>query len=388
MRPTRSSLSATGEPSNHPITSWTINWGDGTGNQTLSGNPDQHTHVYANAGSYTITASATEDEGTFSASPLNVTAKVVPPDRHDQRSRQHLTTAPVYTLGLSATGQPANHPITGWTINWGDGSAPQTVSGNPSSVTHVYQRRHRSLPDHCQRHRRRRHLQFQLASGLRCCTFRRPHDQRCLECQRGIALHAESFLLRSRAETRFRRGPSTGATERSQTVTGNPTHAVAHATRAGRTITRSAATATDQDGTWPSNSLSVDGQPRASHADAERSLQRQRRLALHAESVRERSRVANETITLVDDHLGGRIGPDRQRQSLVGDAHLSMGPVSETSARRRRTRWATYNSNSITVERAERAAGGHSGRAANADGRVDLAGHCRHVFRTDVPQSA
>ena len=55
-------LSATGEPSNHPITSWTINWGDGTADQTITGNPSSATHVYAEAGSYTITASATEDE--------------------------------------------------------------------------------------------------------------------------------------------------------------------------------------------------------------------------------------------------------------------------------------------------------------------------------------
>ena len=42
-----------------------------------------------------------------------------------------------YTLNLSATETDAD-TISGWTINWGDGSTPQAVSGNPSSVSHVY----------------------------------------------------------------------------------------------------------------------------------------------------------------------------------------------------------------------------------------------------------
>ena len=42
-----------------------------------------------------------------------------------------------YTLHLAERGAPAA-TIQSWTINWGDGSAPQTVTGNPHSVTHVY----------------------------------------------------------------------------------------------------------------------------------------------------------------------------------------------------------------------------------------------------------
>ena len=131
-------LSATGEPANHPITSWTINWGDGSAPQTIEGNPSSATYSYADAGSYTITASATEDEGTFAAAaPVNVTALVVPPTvtiSGDSTVNEDAT----YTLNLSATGNPSNHPITSWTINWGDGSAPETITGNPSTATYVY----------------------------------------------------------------------------------------------------------------------------------------------------------------------------------------------------------------------------------------------------------
>ena len=42
-----------------------------------------------------------------------------------------------YTLNLSGT-EVGPQTITGWTITWGDGSAPQSVTGNPASVTHVY----------------------------------------------------------------------------------------------------------------------------------------------------------------------------------------------------------------------------------------------------------
>jgi uncharacterized delta-60 repeat protein len=41
----------------------------------------------------------------------------------------------VYTLNLSSS-DPGDDTITSWTINWGD--SIETVSGNPSSVTHTY----------------------------------------------------------------------------------------------------------------------------------------------------------------------------------------------------------------------------------------------------------
>ncbi|HEY8748320.1 MAG TPA: PKD domain-containing protein, partial [Tepidisphaeraceae bacterium] len=41
-----------------------------------------------------------------------------------------------YTLGLSAN--DPSHTITGWTIDWGDGSAPQALIGSPASVDHVF----------------------------------------------------------------------------------------------------------------------------------------------------------------------------------------------------------------------------------------------------------
>ncbi len=63
-------LSAT-DPGDDTITSWTINWGDGT-IETIAGNPSSVAHTYAQLGNYNITASATDEDGTFFQSDLIV----------------------------------------------------------------------------------------------------------------------------------------------------------------------------------------------------------------------------------------------------------------------------------------------------------------------------
>src|SRR5262249_38014746 len=55
------------DPGTDTITSWTINWGDGSP-QTVTGNPSQATHVYADGPhDHTISATATDEDGTFAA---------------------------------------------------------------------------------------------------------------------------------------------------------------------------------------------------------------------------------------------------------------------------------------------------------------------------------
>src|SRR5205823_11829922 len=48
------------------ISSWRINWGDGSV-QSVNGNPNSLTHTFADNGAYTITASATDEDGSYSA---------------------------------------------------------------------------------------------------------------------------------------------------------------------------------------------------------------------------------------------------------------------------------------------------------------------------------
>ncbi|MCC7473958.1 MAG: hypothetical protein IT425_01065 [Pirellulales bacterium] len=130
-------LSAT-DPGADTISQWTITWGDGSAAQVVSGNPSSVTHTFADgANTRTISATATNEDGTFNA-PSNVVVTV-----HDVTptgtisGNSTVQAGTLYTLNLSAT-DPGADTISQWSINWGDGSAPQAVSGNPSSVTHTY----------------------------------------------------------------------------------------------------------------------------------------------------------------------------------------------------------------------------------------------------------
>lgn len=56
---------STNDPGADTISSWTINWGDAT--QVISGNPSSVTHFYSDNSSYTISATATDEDGTYTA---------------------------------------------------------------------------------------------------------------------------------------------------------------------------------------------------------------------------------------------------------------------------------------------------------------------------------
>lgn len=59
------------DPSPDRVTQWTINWGDGK-EQSVTGPQAQVNHVYAQLGSYTITATASDEDGTNSSQPRQV----------------------------------------------------------------------------------------------------------------------------------------------------------------------------------------------------------------------------------------------------------------------------------------------------------------------------
>jgi Ca2+-binding RTX toxin-like protein len=64
------------DPGTDTITSWEINWGDGN-TETLVGDPSSATHVFSTADEYTITATATDEDGVFSAGSLAVTVSAI-----------------------------------------------------------------------------------------------------------------------------------------------------------------------------------------------------------------------------------------------------------------------------------------------------------------------
>jgi hypothetical protein len=120
------------------ISQWAITWGDGSAAQVISGNPSSATHTYADgAGTRTISATATNPSGTFNAgNTVSVAVANVAPTLAIS-GPANINEGALYTLNLSSADLGAD-TISKWAITWGDGSAVQTVTGNPSSVTHTF----------------------------------------------------------------------------------------------------------------------------------------------------------------------------------------------------------------------------------------------------------
>jgi CSLREA domain-containing protein len=132
---------ASADPGTDTIDHWTITWGDGA-TETVSGNPSSVTHTYVDGpNSYTITASATDEDGTYSAGPIALTVRNVPPTMAPLRN---LTGSEGQSVALSATFADAGTLDTHTaSISWGDGSSSAAtifeLAGSGSlAATHVY----------------------------------------------------------------------------------------------------------------------------------------------------------------------------------------------------------------------------------------------------------
>ena len=129
-------LFAGNDPGVDTIASWTIDWGDGT-TETISGNPNLAVHTYADGpNQFTITASVTDEDGTYVANDHVVTVLNVAPERSID-GEDTVNEGSPFTLDLFAGNDPGQDTIASWTIDWGDGTV-ETVSGNPNSAVHTY----------------------------------------------------------------------------------------------------------------------------------------------------------------------------------------------------------------------------------------------------------
>jgi hypothetical protein len=115
------------------IASWTIDWGDGTGPQIVDGSPSSVTHVYADGpGAVAITATATDEDGTYNANALVLMVNNVAPqvllagDPTGARGQAR-------SFGGSASDPAAGDVLTA-VVNYGDGGSDQPLALNPDGT--------------------------------------------------------------------------------------------------------------------------------------------------------------------------------------------------------------------------------------------------------------
>src|SRR5262249_21220088 len=134
-------LSAHG-PGSESITGWIIDWKDGS-TQAVSGNPPSVTHAYADGpNSYTISATASNAQGTFAAdNTVGVTVENVAPNVATAPNQNAVeSTATSFNLG-SFTDQGSNDNPWQVTINWGDSSNDtfnESNQGSLGTLSHTY----------------------------------------------------------------------------------------------------------------------------------------------------------------------------------------------------------------------------------------------------------
>jgi hypothetical protein len=133
--PEGTEIALTGSPS--AASGLTYSWSVTTNNNTVaSGTTQDFTFTPSEEGAYTVTLQVTDNNGGSSKDVQTVTVTDVPPTPHISGLTE-VTANDVYTLNLSG-GATGVEPITGWVINWGDGTV-QDIPGNPSSATHIFQ---------------------------------------------------------------------------------------------------------------------------------------------------------------------------------------------------------------------------------------------------------
>lgn len=121
------------DPGADAVRTWTVDWGDGSPVETFNGTPATATHVYTAAGDRAISVSVADEDGAFG--PVTKVLTVAASRTLSGSATVNEGSSYTLTLGRGAPGLPA---IASWAINWGDGSAEQTVTNDPTTVSHVY----------------------------------------------------------------------------------------------------------------------------------------------------------------------------------------------------------------------------------------------------------
>ena len=125
------------DPGNDLLQSWLIDWGDGSAPQLFGGGATQVVHDFVDDGTFNITATATDEEGTHTATPLNLTINNVAPDVEftaEQGNQPILIEGGDLNLTIGDIPDVGRDFASQITINWGDGDST-TLSVPVDAVT-------------------------------------------------------------------------------------------------------------------------------------------------------------------------------------------------------------------------------------------------------------
>jgi hypothetical protein len=116
------------DPGEDTISQWHVDWGDGSAPQTLPGAATQATHVYEDGPTTcSIAASATDEDGTYSANSVDVTVANTPPDIYAwQLSPSDPSEGETVYLNVYFHERALAETMT-VTVDWGDGSPVETM---------------------------------------------------------------------------------------------------------------------------------------------------------------------------------------------------------------------------------------------------------------------
>jgi PKD repeat protein len=120
------------------ISSISVNWGDGTALDTLAGTATSDMHTYSIAGTFTLTVSATDNSGSTGQATNSVTTAVpvgVPTVTVNTPTPNPANTGATVTVTFSVS---STATVTGITVNWGDGTTPDSLAGTAVSDMHIY----------------------------------------------------------------------------------------------------------------------------------------------------------------------------------------------------------------------------------------------------------
>ncbi len=134
------------DPGQDTVSSYTINWGDGSSDTIsaadLASAGGVMSHAYADGDAApTISVDLVDEDGTHvGAGSKSITVNNVAPDL-SLGGASSINTGQLYTLTLGSVVDPGDDTVAQYVINWGDGSSDTIAAGDlPAGreVTHTY----------------------------------------------------------------------------------------------------------------------------------------------------------------------------------------------------------------------------------------------------------